>query len=50
MVLVEKVADPSLSDFSLQDWQEWLVDASGESFGFGSYCSSANFGSQKEVH
>ena len=31
-VLAEKVADPSLSDFSLQDWQEWLVDASGESF------------------
>ena len=31
-ILAEKVADPSLSDFSLQDWQEWLVDASGESF------------------
>ena len=31
-VLAEKVAEPSLSDFSLQDWQEWLVDASGESF------------------
>ena len=31
-VLAEKAAEPSLSDFSLQDWQEWFVDASGESF------------------
>ena len=30
-VLAQKDADPSLSDFSVQDWQDWLVDASGES-------------------
>lgn len=30
-VLAESSPDPSLSDFSMQDWQEWLVDASGES-------------------
>ena len=24
-VLAERIVDPSLSDFSLQDWQEWLV-------------------------
>ena len=28
----EKSPEPSLSDFSIQDWQEWFVDASGESF------------------
>ena len=31
-VLAEKEAEPSLSDFSLEDWQEWFLDASGESF------------------
>ena len=31
-VLAEKSPEPSLSDFSLQDWQEWFIDASGESF------------------
>jgi PKD repeat protein len=30
-ILNEKSAEPSLSDFSMQDWQDWLVDASGES-------------------
>ena len=27
----EKSAEPSLSDFSVQDWQDWFIDASGES-------------------
>ena len=31
VILAEKAADPSLSDFSIQDWQDWLIDASGES-------------------
>ena len=31
-ILAEKAAEPSLSDFSIQDWQEWFVDASQESF------------------
>ena len=31
-VLDEKEPEPSLSDFSVKDWQEWFVDASGESF------------------
>ena len=31
-ILAEKEADQSLSDFSLQDWQNWFIDASGESF------------------
>ena len=30
-VLAEDDAPPSLSDFSIQDWKDWLVDASGES-------------------
>ncbi len=30
-ILAEASPDPSLSDFSMQDWQDWLVDASGES-------------------
>ena len=30
-VLEKEDAAPSLSDFSLQDWKNWLVDASGES-------------------
>ena len=30
-ILAEKSADPSLSDFSVQDWQDWFVEASGES-------------------
>ena len=30
-ILDEKSAEPSLSDFSIKDWQSWLVDASGES-------------------
>ena len=31
-ILAEKAPEPSLSDFSIQDWQEWFLDASGESF------------------
>ncbi len=31
-VLDEKSPEPSLSDFSIKDWQEWFLDASGESF------------------
>ena len=31
-VLDEESEPPSLSDFSIQDWKDWLVDASGESF------------------
>ncbi len=31
-ILDEKEPEPSLSDFSVEDWQEWFVDASGESF------------------
>ena len=30
-VLQKESAAPDLSDFSLQDWKDWLVDASGES-------------------
>jgi PKD repeat protein len=30
-ILAQETADQSLSDFSVQDWQDWLVDASGES-------------------
>ena len=30
-VLPEKTAEPSLSDFSVQDWKDWIIDASGES-------------------
>jgi PKD repeat protein len=30
-ILDEKSAEPNLSDFSVKDWQNWLVDASGES-------------------
>ena len=31
-VLDEESEPPSLSDFSIQDWKDWLVNASGESF------------------
>ena len=31
IILAEKSADPSLSDFSMQEWQDWLIEASGES-------------------
>jgi len=30
-ILAEAEEETSLSDFSVQDWQDWLVDASGES-------------------
>jgi PKD repeat protein len=30
-ILAKEDAETSLSDFSVQDWQDWLVDASGES-------------------
>ncbi len=30
-ILEKEDAETSLSDFSVQDWQDWLVDASGES-------------------
>jgi PKD repeat protein len=30
-ILAKEEAETSLSDFSVQDWQDWLVDASGES-------------------
>ena len=30
-ILTKEDAETSLSDFSVQDWQDWLVDASGES-------------------
>ena len=30
-ILAEKAAEPSLSDFSIQDWQEWFIASSGES-------------------
>ena len=30
-VLPKDTSPPSLSDFSIQDWQEWFVDASQES-------------------
>ena len=30
-VLPKDSTPPSLSDFSIQDWQEWFIDSSGES-------------------
>ena len=33
-ILAQKDAEPSLSDFSVQDWKEWVIDASGESIVF----------------
>lgn len=33
-ILAKKDAEPSLSDFSVQDWKEWVIDASGESIVF----------------
>lgn len=33
-VLPEQVADPSLSDFSLDEWKSWMSDAGSDALGF----------------